>query len=501
MHPSHDNERFVSIPAVTATAPHLQVLAHVHHGPPGLTLTGLPEDAAECTRDRVRAAIINSGFTWPDDPITVRVTPAGPHSADSGLDVAFALAVLAASDQLAAHLVTDTVCVGELGLDGGLRPTREVPARLSRAVRGGFRQAVVPVGNLAEASTFRAVTVRGAYTLRDVVDGLRGDLTAHRRGAAEVLDHLREVRAVRACLSWLVEPGDERLTELLAAHGLFDTLNWIYGHPYDVTLRAEVRRTVPTAQLPGEATRAVEAAERAGAQVVISEDADWPVRLADLAATDLVPATRSADAAPAALCLWVVGRPSLGAVLQRSVTVVGSRAATPYGVHVAADLAHDLTGRGWTVLSSVGYGIDTAALRGALAADGTTVALLPAGVDRPYPLANAVLFDRIADRGSLVSTWPPGTEPTRTRFQANHRVLAALSCGTVVVEAAHRGGALTTLAQAIALGRPAMVVPGPVTSVTSAGCHQALREHREVRAVTTAADIIHDIDAAAAAPN
>jgi DNA processing protein len=356
---------------------------------------------------------------------------------------------------------------------------------------------VIPAGNLPEVSTFRAVTVRGAYTLRDVVDGLRGDLNTHRRGTGEVLDHLHELRTVRACLAWLVEPGDERLTELLAAHGPFDTLDWIYGHPYDVTLRAEVRRNVPTAQLRGEATRAVDAAERAGAWVVIPEDVDWPAHLTNLASPDPLAVGSGADAStPGALCLWVRGTPPLGLALHRSVTLVGARAATDYGVHVATDLAHDLTGRGWTVLASGGYGIDTAAHRGALAADGTTVAVLPVGVDRPFPTANAGLFDRIAERGLLVSMWPPGAEPTRTRFQGNQRLLASLSCGTVVVEAAHRGGALATLAQAIALGRPAMVVPGPVTSVMSAGCHHALRAHREVRAVTTAAEVVHDIDAA-----
>jgi DNA processing protein len=408
--------------------------------------------------------------------------PGRPAGADSGLDVAFALAVLVASGQLPAHLVTGTICVGELGGDGGLRAVRDLPARLTAIVRAGYRQAVVPAGNLPEVSAVRAVTVHGAHTLRDLVDGLRGDLTAHPRGAGQALDNLHEVRTARAFLAWLVEPGDERLTELLATHGPVDALNWVCAHPHDVTLRAEVLRNVPTRQLRGEATRAGHA-EHTGARVVIPEDLDWPARLTDLARSDPAPRPSSDAAVPGPVCLWVRGQPALDAGLHRSVTLIGARAATSYGIHVATTLADDLASRGWTVVASGAFGIDTAAHRGALAADAATVAVLPAGIDRPFPTATAALWDRIAERGLLVNAWPPGTSPTRARCHANQRLLGVLSRGTVVVEASLRSGALTTLAQAIGLGRPAMVVPGPVTSVTSAGCHQALRQHPQVRAV------------------
>lgn len=189
MHPSHGDDPVVTIPAVTSNAHLVRIQAQVHDRAPGLGMIGLPDDTAECTRDRVRAAIVNSGFTWPDTPITVSVVPA-ELVADSGLDLAIALAVLATTDQLPDHLVTDTVYVGELGLDGWLRPALELPARLTAAVRGGYRQAVLPAGYLREVDAVRAVTVRGAYTLRDVVDGLRGDLTANRHGTGEV-DRLR----------------------------------------------------------------------------------------------------------------------------------------------------------------------------------------------------------------------------------------------------------------------------------------------------------------------
>ena len=178
----------------------------------------------------------------------------------------------------------------------------------------------------------------------------------------------------------------------------------------------------------------------------------------------------------------------------RSVAVVGARAATQYGLHVASDLATDLASRGWAVVSGGAYGIDSAAHRGALAAEGSTIAALAFGVDVAYPRGHASLFARIrAEGGVLVSEFPPGATPTKPRFLMRNRIIAALTRGTVVVEAAYRSGALNTAAVARRLGRPVLVVPGPVTSAQSVGCHRLARGDDPARIVTDASEVIEEV--------
>jgi DNA processing protein len=218
-------------------------------------------------------------------------------------------------------------------------------------------------------------------------------------------------------------------------------------------------------------------AERVGARAVIPEDDEWPHQLDDLArisrASDGRAVERDTDPPH---CIWVRGDVPLADAFQRSVAVVGARAASNYGTYVATDMAHGLAERGWTVVSGGAYGIDAAAHRAALSAGGLTTAVLACGVDRPYPLGHANLFDRIGEAGLLISEWPFGSAPHRLRFLIRNRVIAAATRGTVVVEAAGRSGARQTLGRARALGRAAMAVPGPVTSAMSVGCHAELRE-------------------------
>ncbi|GHC85215.1 hypothetical protein GCM10010349_70680 [Streptomyces flavofungini] len=210
------------------------------------------------------------------------------------------------------------------------------------------------------------------------------------------------------------------------------------------------------------AVRDVETAAAAGARFVMPGDAEWPAQLDDLG-----------DARPVGL--WVRGRPSLRIWALRSVAVVGARACTEYGAHVAAGLGAGLAERGWVVVSGGAYGVDGAAHRGALGAGGATVAVLACGVDRPYPRGHAQLIGRIAEQGLVVGELPPGDHPTPSRFIQRNRVIAALTRGTVVVEAAYRSGALVTARCARDLGRHTMGVPGPVTSGLSAGVHELLR--------------------------
>lgn len=220
--------------------------------------------------------------------------------------------------------------------------------------------------------------------------------------------------------------------------------------------------------------------ERGGVLLVPGSPA-WPRRLDDLG-----------PAAP--LCLWLRGEPDLTALAARSVAVVGARAATAYGERVAGDLGAGLADRGVTVVSGGAFGVDVAAHRGALAAGGRTVALLAGGIDRPTPAGNLAVLERIVDDGgALVAESPPGTPPSRARFLQRNRVIAALAGATVVVEAAWRSGALSTAARAAELLRPVGAVPGPITSMASAGCHRLLRDGAAV-CVTDAAQVAELLD-------
>ncbi|MEU1316480.1 DNA-processing protein DprA [Streptomyces tibetensis] len=221
--------------------------------------------------------------------------------------------------------------------------------------------------------------------------------------------------------------------------------------------------------------RDLAAARDASVRFVSPGDAEWPGQLDDLG-----------DARP--LGLWVRGRAGLRMWALKSVAVVGARACTEYGAHMAATLAAGLAERGWVVVSGGAYGVDGAAHRGALGAGGATVAVLACGVDRPYPRGHTRLIGRIAEQGLVIGELPPGDHPTPSRFILRNRVIAALTRGTVVVEAAHRSGSLVTARAAQRLGRHTMGVPGPATSALSAGVHELLRE--EAVLVTDAADVV-----------
>lgn len=221
--------------------------------------------------------------------------------------------------------------------------------------------------------------------------------------------------------------------------------------------------------------RDLAAARDAGVRFVSPGGAEWPGQLDDLG-----------DARP--LGLWVRGRPSLRMWALKSVAVVGARACTEYGAHMAATLAAGLAEQGWVVVSGGAYGVDGAAHRGALGAGGATVAVLACGVDRPYPRGHTRLISRIAEQGLVIGELPPGDHPTPSRFILRNRVIAALTRGTVVVEAAHRSGSLVTARAAQRLGRHTMGVPGPATSGLSAGVHDLLRA--EAVLVTDVADVV-----------
>ncbi|MFJ5534389.1 DNA-processing protein DprA [Streptomyces sp. NPDC093261] len=280
----------------------------------------------------------------------------------------------------------------------------------------------------------------------------------------------------RIFLTRVVEPGDEVAGRWLREFGveevarrLRDTGARLPGVSEKrwAGLLARARRADP------ERDRA--AAEAAGVRFLCPGGAEWPAQLDDLG-----------DARP--IGLWVRGQPGLRLWALRSVAVIGARACTEYGAHMAATLSAGLAERGWVVVSGGAYGIDGAAHRGALGASGATVAVLACGVDRPYPRGHTGLITRIAEQGLVIGELPPGDHPTPSRFLVRNRVIAALTRGTVVVEAAHRSGSLVTARAAQRLGRFTMGVPGPATSGLSAGVHELLRG--EAVLVTDAADVI-----------
>lgn len=231
-------------------------------------------------------------------------------------------------------------------------------------------------------------------------------------------------------------------------------------------------------------------AQRVGAALLTPSDPRWPAA----ALTGLAGAmARGVTGSSPPLALWVRGR--LPAELPTTgVTIVGSRACSPYGRRVAGELGADLAARGYAVMSGAAFGIDTAAHHGALSAGGRgdqapTVAVLACGIDRAYPEANRELLERIAADGAVLTEYPPGTRPARHRFLVRNRLIAALGAGTVVVEAGRRSGTLSTAAAADHQGRLVMAVPGPVTSALSVGCHLLLAE-RFAQLVTSADDVL-----------
>ena len=294
-------------------------------------------------------------------------------------------------------------------------------------------------------------------------------------------------RVARAALTWVAEPGDQAMgallrvcspAEIVAAliEGRMPRLGDPAGIPrLERALGRWAARLGDVAPDP-----VLDGWRRNGIRLVIPGDVEWPGQLDVLG-----------EARPWGL--WVRGNADLRFACLRSVSVVGTRAATAYGTYVCGELAVTLAEAGWTIVSGGAFGIDGRAHRGALAVHGTTVAVLACGVDRDYPMGHCGLFRSIREQGALISEWPPGRMPTKPGFLVRNRVIAALSRGTVVVEAALRSGALNTARHAHDLGRPLMAVPGPVTSTQSAGCHEAIRDWGAV-CVTSAHDVMQMLE-------
>ncbi|UDL77247.1 DNA-processing protein DprA [Corynebacterium uberis] len=280
-----------------------------------------------------------------------------------------------------------------------------------------------------------------------------------------------------AYLSRVVEGPSRELTALLAggasavdiARGVAGQEDWI----------GDLARQTASRRGTNRAEHDLEAAAAVGAQLIHPGHEQWPAEQLDhafgFAASGCSPHIRSHQAdAVAPHALWVRGG-VLPELLAQAVSVVGTRAMTSYGAQATGHIVRGLAAHQWTIISGGALGVDCVAHEQALAAGGSTIVVSACGIDRFYPARNRTLCERIASGGgAVVSEYPPGVTPQRHRFLTRNRLVAALSAGTVVIEASWRSGALNTLSWAEGLGRVTMAVPGPITGPGSLGCHQRI---------------------------
>lgn len=283
-------------------------------------------------------------------------------------------------------------------------------------------------------------------------------------------------RRARVAWSRVLELRRERVSD--APHALQSALAEV-GHVEawhrlvdgDLLRSDNARARVAGVDVDGELDRV----ERTGARVVIPGDADWPDALDHPLVSPHL--------------LHVRGQGSLTDLSARAVAIVGSRASTGYGEAIAREIGAGAAGRGWTVVSGAAFGIDAAAHQGALAVHGPAIAVLPCGPDRVYPEGNRRLVEAVAEQGVVITELAIGTVAMRHRFLSRNRIIAALSRATLVVEAGLRSGSLNTAGWAEAMRRPVGLVPGPVTQMSSAGCHEWIQKHRG-SLVTDTADLL-----------
>jgi DNA processing protein len=274
-------------------------------------------------------------------------------------------------------------------------------------------------------------------------------------------------RLARAALSCAVEPGDGTTSSLVLQMGAERALERLRS-----AKPGESGEMLALRLAEVDAARQLDQAARMGIRFLVPGDPEWPTGL-----DQLDDATTDDGFGGTPPGLWVKGPMPL-TELDTSVAVVGSRAASVYGVEMTRAVSRHLALAGVPVVSGGALGIDFEAHDAALSADGVTAAVLACGVDRAYPTQNRPLLQHLAAEFAVVSEQPPASAPTRPRFLARNRLIAAMTSGTVVVEAALRSGALNTAGWAEAMSRRVMCVPGPVTSYTSKGVNNFLREGR-----------------------
>ncbi|QGU02292.1 hypothetical protein CKALI_07150 [Corynebacterium kalinowskii] len=283
-----------------------------------------------------------------------------------------------------------------------------------------------------------------------------------------------------AYLSRCVE-GPNRQLQALLANGR-DVEEIVQGIKRRETWVGDLLRATEARYQFDQSQQDLDAISRLGGRLVTPDDAEWPTnefaQAFGFAASGLSDCARSVqDDAVAPHVLWVRGK-NVRELVARSVTVVGTRALSTYGRDATRMLVQGLVGHQWTIVSGGALGIDAVAHNTALDCGGRTIVVAACGLDRNYPSSHTGLFDKVVQRGAILSEYPPGVTPARHRFLTRNRLAAALTAGTVVVEAAWRSGALNTLTWAEGLGKVAMAVPGPISTPGSLGCHDRIRSGR-----------------------
>lgn len=324
------------------------------------------------------------------------------------------------------------------------------------------------------------------WTLDVELDRERAAAALAQLRGAPLGEHDHAEALARVVWNVLIEPGDRTAGFLIEAVGAYRSLRLMMDRASVEAMVAASRGDVNAEHArdaidrwsprmrASDVLRTLESAVRCGARLVLPGDEHWPPALEALG-----PSTP--------LLIWALGDTAL--LCRPGVAVVGARAATGYGEHVAMEFAAGLAGREVVVVSGGAYGIDGMAHRAALASDGSTIAVLAGGLDRFYPSGHDALLTRISERGLVITEAPCGSAPTKWRFLQRNRLIAALAAATIVVEAGRRSGALNTASHAIDVGRPVGVVPGPITSAASAGCHAIIRRGN-AECITSVPEII-----------
>ncbi len=278
----------------------------------------------------------------------------------------------------------------------------------------------------------------------------------------------------RACLFSVVEGGHTFWCAEISTHGALAVYNKLLNGGYDPIkyekLITNLRET--------NGDKILTEIDKHYARLIAPDDEDWPEQLNDLAAP------------PIGLIL----KGNINALHQPSLAIVGTRNPTSYGARIAGEFAAGFADREWAIVSGGAYGIDSYAHKGALIAEGVTVAVVASGIDINYPAGNTRLFAEICESGAMVTEFMPGHRALPNRFLTRNRLIAALSKATLVVEAAFRSGSLRTARDAAEIFRPVMAIPGPITSPTSEGCHRLIGE-RAAEIVTSVADAVEFVGA------
>lgn len=278
----------------------------------------------------------------------------------------------------------------------------------------------------------------------------------------------------RACLFSIIEGGHTFWCAEISTHGALAVYNKLLNGGYDPIkyekLITNLRET--------NGDKILTEIDKHYARLITPDDEDWPEQLNDLAAP------------PIGLIL----KGNINALHQPSLAIVGTRNPTSYGARIAGEFAAGFADREWAIVSGGAYGIDSYAHKGALIAEGVTVAVVASGIDINYPAGNTRLFAEICESGAMVTEFMPGHRALPNRFLTRNRLIAALSKATLVVEAAFRSGSLRTARDAAEIFRPVMAIPGAITSPTSEGCHRLIGE-RAAEIVTSVADAVEFVGA------